>query len=147
MITFKISHSPEWFSLWAKAIGLERQYHDAKENLPITDFKQTVRNVLEWHTLWQEELGMLADTCNMAEKKFFRNFCRNSEYIPTAPFELEMLALVFKMMERKIAKSFNAPKDTLTLIRLIVSALKFYCSYSETAEMESRKCRQRYGIT
>ena len=147
MITFKISHSPEWFNLWAKAVRLERQYNHAADILAVTDFKQTVRNVLEWHTLWKEELGMLADTCNMAEKKFFRNFCRNSEYLPTTPFELEMLALVFKMMERKITKSFNAPKDTLTLIRLIVSALNFYCSYSETAEMESKKCRQRYGIT
>lgn len=147
MISFAIKNSPEWFNLWAKAVRLERQYQHAADVLAVTDFKQTVRNVLEWHTLWQEELGMLADTCNMAEKKFFRNFCQNSEYIPTAPFELEMLALVFKMMERKIAKSFNAPKDTLTLIRLIASALKFYCSYSETAEMESKKLRQRYGIT
>lgn len=147
MISFAIKNSPEWFNLWAKAVRLERQYQHAADVLAVTDFKQTVRNVLEWHTLWQEELGMLADTCNMAEKKFFRNFCRNSEYIPTAPFELEMLALVFKMMERKIAKSFNAPKDTLTFIRLIASALKFYCSYSETAEMESKKLRQRYGIT
>lgn len=147
MISFAIRNSPEWFNLWAKAVRLERQYQHAADVLAVTDFKQTVRNVLEWHTLWQEELGMLADPCNMAEKKFFRNFCRNSEYIPTTPFELEMLALVFKMMERKIAKSFNAPKDTLTLIRLIASALKFYCSYSETAEMESKKLRQRYGIT
>lgn len=147
MITFAIRNSPEWFNLWAKAVRLECQYQHAADVLAVTDFKQTVRNVLEWHTLWQEELGMLADTYNMAEKKFFRNFCQNSEYIPTAPFELEMLALVFKMMERKIAKSFNAPKDTLTLIRLIASALKFYCSYSETAEMESKKLRQRYGIT
>lgn len=147
MISFAIRNSPEWFNLWAKAVRLERQYQHAADVLAVTDFKQTVRNVLEWHTLWQEELGMLADTCNMAEKKFFRNFCQNSEYIPTTPFELEMLALVFKMMERKIAKSFNAPKDTLTLIRLIASALKFYCSYSETAEMESKKLRQRYGIT
>lgn len=146
MISFAIKNSPEWFKLWAKAVRLERQYQHAADVLAVTDFKQTVRNVLEWHTLWQEELGMLADTCNMAEKKFFRNFCQNSEYIPTAPFELEMLALVFKMMERKIAKSFNAPKDTLTFIRLITSALKFYCSYSETAEMESKKLRQRYGI-
>jgi len=147
MISFAIRNSPEWFNLWAKAVRLERQYQHAADVLAVTDFKQTVRNVLEWHTLWQEELGMLADICNMAEKKFFRNFCRNSEYIPTAPFELEMLALVFKMMERKIAKSFNEPKDSLTLIRLIASALKFYCSYSETAEMESKKLRQRYGIT
>ena len=147
MITFKISHSPEWFSLWAKAVGLERQYHDEAGNLPVTDFKLTVRNVLEWHRSWMQSLEMFADNINMTEKKFFRNFCRNSEYLPTAPFELEMLALAFKMMERKIAKSFNAPKDTLTLIRLIVSALNFYCSYSKTAEMESRKCRQRYGIT
>ena len=147
MISFAIRNSPEWFNLWAKAVRLERQYQHAADVLAVTDFKQTVRNVLEWHTLWQDELGMLADTCNMAEKKFFRNFYQNSEYIPTAPFELELLALVFKMMERKIAKSFNAPKDTLTLIRLIASALKFYCSYSETAEMESKKLRQRYGIT